>query len=897
MNRIVVFLLAFACESSFAGTPYDVGVLDTGIVENDSLSLSRLRSQFCISLSDQSSGGTPSRLSTCQNRQTTSNSSLVPRRYRYTVSTPSGTQFVNGVAGDRHGSDVLVGVRQIDPNIRYVVGNISYCERAEGATVDPNCGILFTDGDFNLGRSLDIRRIGISSSLLSTVLNRSSRLGAINISYGSRTHTTCPSTLSGTFFDLKNIHKAPVVAATGNGGDRSKPAFPACATDVISVAATQRQTQASLPPLISSTAVWDANTDFFAEGHLVTYDGDSDHDLDGIPNSQEVGSSYAAPRVSAAIATLRGENALASIDDIKQALASASFALGLDVNACRSNGSCRKFPFVSRAVVAKAKQIIRENSTVPVEPDPIELDIELPKLFGWDYQGTSNKFGFALNFTTSSPQAIVLGKSSADLEGATIDASEVFSKASVDSYLLTFDGYDIDYDGEIKVFLNGEFAANVGRGSNNSFKGYSITLPANLVKGGENTLEFRVDQAPSKWAIRNILLKEVPSFPDLPSSDDRVIGDNGPYGDAYSRETVSEVPISFSFSTQKPTTSTYNKPSVRRDLRVRFTTKSGDTSSTKNGTIVRLNGSTILTTESFFGDERSFEVIVNRNSLNAAGNTILFRPKETDDADKWGIRGISIEYIEPISLNLGATNSNEYGYSSSTTRYTGLRANFSVPAVENDYRLSLIGWDIDAADETEIFINGHSLGFLAEGNSSAYNSGDTFVLSKSRLKQGNNQIELVQKYPDAGWQGFQDEKWAAKDFKVSILKPDLRVSSVRILEPRLIAGSSFSVKTEVSNIGAGSSSASIVRFYVSTDSAVTSSDTLIGSVSVSSISAGGKKILEKSLISSFVNSGQYLGACVDAVPNEISTSNNCSKGIKLSDRVSIAPIIMLLLGD
>lgn len=181
------------------------------------------------------------------------------------------------MVGDRHGSDVLAAVRTIDQRIRYVVANTSLCLREGSSSRNPDCGIRFSNGSFDLGRSSEISYTSISASQLSTVLGRSSRMGAINISYGDRNYTSCPTNLNNTFFQLKSIHKAPVVAATGNGGNRSKVAFPACAPNVISVAATQRQ-NGVLPPLVSSSAVWNSNTDFFAEGYFVPYDGVEDHD-------------------------------------------------------------------------------------------------------------------------------------------------------------------------------------------------------------------------------------------------------------------------------------------------------------------------------------------------------------------------------------------------------------------------------------------------------------------------------------------------------------------------------------------------------------------------------------------------------------------------------------------
>jgi len=114
-----IFLGLLFCANTCMASPYDVGVIDTGVVENDASGLSRTSSQFCFSSSDIQSGFFFSRLSTCQNTTATSFSSArLPRGYTITVP-PSLT--VNNVAGDRHGSDVLRAIRAVSSDINYIV--------------------------------------------------------------------------------------------------------------------------------------------------------------------------------------------------------------------------------------------------------------------------------------------------------------------------------------------------------------------------------------------------------------------------------------------------------------------------------------------------------------------------------------------------------------------------------------------------------------------------------------------------------------------------------------------------------------------------------------------------------------------------------------------------------
>jgi hypothetical protein len=164
--------------------------------------------------------------------------------------------------------------------------------------------------------------------------------------------------------------------------------------------------------------------------------------------------------------------------------------------------------------------------------------------------------------------------------------------------------------------------------------------------------------------------------------------------------------------------------------------------------------------------------------------------------------------------------------------------------------------------------------------------------------EGGNVIEFVQREPDESWNGFQNEKWAVKDLLVRQANPDLRVTSVNIVDNRLSGSRPFTTETVVENIGLGSSIVgSTLRFYASTDSSINSNDIELGTSAFSTINESRSRLVSKSLQTSLVNQGYYFGVCIDPVPTESSTSNNCSEGIKLRDNVIVAPIIYLLLSS
>jgi len=716
-----------------------------------------------------------------------------------------------------------------------------------------------------LSRSRDIVYKSLTSSVFNTITSRSSRLGAINVSFGRTNFSSCPTFLNNTFFDL-SLRKTPVVAATGNGGVNARVAFPACAPDVISVATTQR-VAGPFPPLISSTAVWDSDTDFFAEGFYIPYDNQEDPDLDGIPNANEVGSSFAAPRVAAAFAILRGENSLATVDELKGALASASFDLGLDVRACR-NGVCLTFPFVNNTVINRAVEIVRRNSTVPLELEPLELDIELPNLFGWNFEDTDNRFGVGFEVG-----ALVLSDTS--------------------SLELSFDSTDIDYVGELQIYFNGSFVSSVERSTNDQFARSQIMIPSSLISDGANTLEFRVDDAPQTWAVRNILLRVLSDF-DNTDTDEPVLSSESEFGDAFGGERIAQLDVPISFFEERPTPTTYLSNEVVRDLRVTFTTKYDRISGTRaNSTLIQVNGVEVDSTpRTYSRDEIDHELYISGRHLGVGTSVISFSPDSTNELDLWGIKSISIDYIDPIDISENVVLADRYGYQESPPRFTGLRANFQLLDLTADYNLSLVGWDIDTATELEVYLNGNSLGFLSS-SFTGLNMGDSFNLNSAELIDGVNQLEFVNNHPSDSERFAQ---WGVEQILIQRLESDLQLSDLSILENVLSPVRPFTFEATLSNLGQAASNENTSLVYlVSTDDIISLDDFIIGSTSIDPLGAGESRIISERITTEFVNKNLYFGLCLrdDGAASE--AVNVCSSSVFLDRRFVISPIMELLL--
>ena len=112
--------------------------------------------------------------------------------------------------------------------------------------------------------------------------------------------------------------------------------------------------------------------------------------------------------------------------------------------------------------------------------------------------------------------------------------------------------------------------------------------------------------------------------------------------------------------------------------------------------------------------------------------------------------------------------------------------------------------------------------------------------------------------------------------------PDLLVDTPATDTSPPAAGSSFTLSTTVRNQGNGSSPATMLRYYQSADSTISSSDAAVGGNSVSGLAAAGSSAQSVSLTAPDRPGRYYYGACVDVVTGETDTTNNCSAAVTIT---------------
>ena len=112
--------------------------------------------------------------------------------------------------------------------------------------------------------------------------------------------------------------------------------------------------------------------------------------------------------------------------------------------------------------------------------------------------------------------------------------------------------------------------------------------------------------------------------------------------------------------------------------------------------------------------------------------------------------------------------------------------------------------------------------------------------------------------------------------------PDLVVDPPTVTDSNPAAGTSFTLNATVRNRGNGAAAGSTLTYYHSSDATIDTSDTSVGTDSVSSLSAGASSAQSISVTAPVTTGTYYYGACVGTVTNESATGNNCSTAVRVT---------------
>ena len=218
------------------------------------------------------------------------------------------------------------------------------------------------------------------------------------------------------------------------------------------------------------------------------------------------------------------------------------------------------------------------------------------------------------------------------------------------------------------------------------------------------------------------------------------------------------------------------------------------------------------------------------------------------------------------SLTLNATVRNQgNGRSASTTlryyRSTDATVSTSDTEIGTDYVSSL------SASRT----SAESIGLRAPSSAGTYYYGGCVESVSGESNTGNNCSSAVTVTVGAG------------------PVPDLIVDAPTVSSSSPTAGASFTLRATVRNQGSGRSASTTLRYYLSTDATVTTSDTEVGTDAVFSLSVSRTSAESIGLRAPSSAGTYYYGGCVESVSGESNTGNNCSSAVTVTVGGTVTP--------
>ncbi|WP_420634169.1 PKD domain-containing protein [Candidatus Palauibacter sp.] len=119
------------------------------------------------------------------------------------------------------------------------------------------------------------------------------------------------------------------------------------------------------------------------------------------------------------------------------------------------------------------------------------------------------------------------------------------------------------------------------------------------------------------------------------------------------------------------------------------------------------------------------------------------------------------------------------------------------------------------------------------------------------------------------------------DVEAPTTRPNLGVGTPTVSDRAPVTGTSFTLSATVTNAGDGASAATTLRYYRSADATIDSTDAAAGTDAVAGLAAAGTSAESISVTAPLTSGTYYYGACVDPVPGESDTRDNCSASVRV----------------
>lgn len=131
-------------------------------------------------------------------------------------------------------------------------------------------------------------------------------------------------------------------------------------------------------------------------------------------------------------------------------------------------------------------------------------------------------------------------------------------------------------------------------------------------------------------------------------------------------------------------------------------------------------------------------------------------------------------------------------------------------------------------------------------------------------------------------------------FEVVPQFPDIVVINPGVNASELTPGQSFNISATVSNQGDAVAATTILRYYRSDDDTITTTDTELGSNVIPALAAAGQSAQDLDSTAPPVDGTYWTGACVEPVPGESDTDNQCSLAVEITVTTPTAPDLIVI---
>jgi hypothetical protein len=119
-------------------------------------------------------------------------------------------------------------------------------------------------------------------------------------------------------------------------------------------------------------------------------------------------------------------------------------------------------------------------------------------------------------------------------------------------------------------------------------------------------------------------------------------------------------------------------------------------------------------------------------------------------------------------------------------------------------------------------------------------------------------------------------------YPITIPPPDLTVTAPSVSDTTPTTTQTITGYATINNVGGAQSAATTLRYYRSTNSTISTSDTQVGTDTQAILNPGASIVRSEPFIFSPAAGTYWYGACVDAVAGEVVTSNQCSTGVQVT---------------